>query len=163
MTNAIAFGGEPYTKYDERDLVQILPPLEELKRAIEDAGVDVMKELPFERSKRTIRSILNGKRNVKIINGQVQLQPKYEIAFRRILEREKALISESEQVKKAVEKLLLSMEYLKENKPSYGRSMINLALRQCMKYSLQDEIRSLRVARKYIKTSEGEIEHEENN
>lgn len=135
LEDKLKFGNEQFTKYDERDLREILDPLNELKRALKDNNIDVYNELNFV-SKRTIQSVLAGDRSVKGIGDQVRFSPRWEVYFRKILDREVALISKKQQVKNAVEKLFFSVYRLLDEDIVYGLELIDIALEKCQKYEL---------------------------
>lgn len=116
-----------------------------------DQNIDIYKELSFL-SRRTIQATLSGERNVKRVGDEVKLSPKWEIYFRNILDRRKALTSPKEQAVHAIEKLFLSIDGLLENDPEYGLKLIKIAIERCEEYDLLNHKKELeRFKDKFIK------------
>lgn len=76
-------------------------------------------------------------------DGELILSPKWEVYFRRVLDREKALLTKQEQVELAVEKLFLSIYYLEETNATYGLELITIAIKKCREYALHDHLEYL--------------------
>ena len=68
----------------------------------------------------------------------MNLSPKWEAYFRKLLDRRKVLLTPTEQAAQAIEKLFLSIFRLLEEDPGYGLKLIHIALERCSEYDLSD-------------------------